>query len=64
VEILVAEGSPTTQILDSVTEIGADAIAMCTRSRRGLNRLMFGSVAETVLHETALPILLVRSRNS
>jgi nucleotide-binding universal stress UspA family protein len=34
---------------------------MATHSRRGINRLMFGSVAEQVLHESSLPVLLIRA---
>jgi nucleotide-binding universal stress UspA family protein len=32
---------------------------MATHSRRGLNRLVFGSVAEEVLHAAQVPVLLV-----
>jgi len=58
---LVKQGPPAKQIVETATEIDADAIVMATHSRRGLNKLMFGSVAEAVLHETSVPILLVRS---
>ena len=60
VHTLVRQGQPAKQIVDIAREIGADAIAMATRSRRGLNRLMFGSVTEEVLHRSQLPVLLVR----
>jgi nucleotide-binding universal stress UspA family protein len=61
VHTLVKQGPPAKQIITSAREVEADAIAMATHSRRGLNRLMFGSVAEQVLHETSLPIILVRA---
>jgi nucleotide-binding universal stress UspA family protein len=61
VHTLVKQGPPARQIITSAHEVDADAIAMSTHSRRGLNRLMFGSVAEQVLHETSLPVILVRS---
>jgi nucleotide-binding universal stress UspA family protein len=35
-----------------------DLIAMATRSRGGLERLLFGSVADRVLHEAEAPLLL------
>ena len=60
VNTVVRQGQPAKQIVDVAREIGADAIAMATRSRRGLNRLMFGSVTEEVLHRSQLPLLLVR----
>ncbi|MEX0749529.1 MAG: universal stress protein [Dehalococcoidia bacterium] len=61
VHTLVKQGPPARQIINTAKEVDADAIAMSTHSRRGINRLMFGSVAEQVLHESSLPIILVRS---
>jgi nucleotide-binding universal stress UspA family protein len=59
--LIVKQGQAATQILRTVKEVDADAIAMATHSRRGINRLMFGSVAEQVLHESSLPVLLIRA---
>ena len=59
---LVRQGPAARQIVAVARELDADAIAMSTHSRRGFNRLMFGSVAEAVLHETSIPVVLVRSR--
>jgi nucleotide-binding universal stress UspA family protein len=58
---IVKQGQAAKQIVATARETEADAIAMATHSRRGINRLMFGSVAEEVLHESLLPILLVRA---
>ena len=58
---VVKQGQAAKQIVAVAKEADADVIAMATRSRRGLNKLMFGSVAEEVLRESQLPILLVRS---
>jgi nucleotide-binding universal stress UspA family protein len=58
---VVRHGAPARQIVDAARDVDADAIAMATHSRRGLNRLMFGSVAEAVLHQSSLPVLLIRS---
>jgi nucleotide-binding universal stress UspA family protein len=58
---VVKQGQPAKQIVATAKEADADAITMATHSRRGLNKLMFGSVAEEVLHESQLPILLVRA---
>ena len=57
----VKEGQVAKQIVAAAKEADADAIAMATQSRRGINRLMFGSIAEEVLHESNVPILLVRT---
>jgi nucleotide-binding universal stress UspA family protein len=61
VHTLVKQGPPARQIINSARDVDADVIAMSTHSRRGLNRLMFGSVAEQVLHETSLAVILIRS---
>jgi len=61
VRTLVRQGAPARQIVDAAQEVGADAIAMATHSRRGVSRLMFGSVAEEVLHLSSLPTLIVRA---
>ena len=59
--VVLKQGQAGKQIVLTAKESDADAITMATHSRRGLNRIMFGSVAEEVLHDSQLPILLVRS---
>jgi nucleotide-binding universal stress UspA family protein len=61
VHSIVKQGVPARQIVAAAREIDADVIAMATHSRRGLGRLMFGSVAEAVLHESNLPVILIRA---
>lgn len=39
-------------------------IAIATHGRSGLGRLVFGSVADFVLRESGLPILLVKPKRS
>jgi nucleotide-binding universal stress UspA family protein len=39
--------------------VGADLIAMGTHGRSGLNRLIFGSVAERVVASAPCPVLTV-----
>lgn len=58
---MVKHGQAAKVIVATAKEADADAIVMATHSRRGINRVMFGSVAEEVLHESHLPILLVRT---
>src|SRR4051812_15684459 len=45
-------------IVDEAKKWRADLIVMGTHGRRGLNRLVLGSDAERVLHETPVPVLL------
>jgi nucleotide-binding universal stress UspA family protein len=48
-------------IVKQAKKWGADVIVLGTHGRRGLARVVMGSDAETVLRETLLPVLLVRS---
>lgn len=48
-------------ILETVEEVKADSIIMSTHGRSGINRWVFGSVAEKVLRGATVPILLIRS---
>ncbi len=58
-EMEVRFGTPGDEILKAAAEHGSDIIAMATRSRRGVSRLMFGSVADHVLKESHIPVLLI-----
>ncbi len=49
-----------TAILDEASANGADLIALATRGRGGLKRLMLGSVADKVLRGAATPVLIYR----
>lgn len=56
----VREGRVSDEIRSCAEEQNTDVIAMATHGRGGLNRLVFGSVAERVLSESQIPLLLVR----
>lgn len=56
----VIEGTPATSILQAAESSQADLIVMGTHGRSGVGRLLMGSVAERVLHETRIPLLTVR----
>jgi nucleotide-binding universal stress UspA family protein len=60
VETRVRFGEPAAEIVRCAEDEEADAIAMCTHGRTGLDRLVHGSVAGTVLRSTRLPIMLLR----
>lgn len=53
-------GTVAEQIHLATTEQRADFIAMGTHGRAGLNRLIMGSIAERVLRESHVPVLLHR----
>ncbi|MDY7079589.1 MAG: universal stress protein [Chloroflexota bacterium] len=62
VEGVVRQGMPGDVIVAYAEEIKADIIAIATHGRSGLGRLFFGSVAEHVLKESGLPILMIKPR--
>jgi len=49
-------------IIDYAEDHKVDLIAIATHGRSGLKRLVFGSVAESVLRGSGLPILLIKPR--
>jgi nucleotide-binding universal stress UspA family protein len=60
VEWEVVEGDASRAIIETAHQRGADLIAMATHGRSGLPRLVLGSVADRVLRDSHLPVLLVR----
>jgi nucleotide-binding universal stress UspA family protein len=61
VRSLVRDGSPAGTILETAMEEESTLIAMTTHGRTGLSRWVFGSVAETVLRSSPIPLLMTRS---
>ena len=55
----VEEGGPSQAILAAARATGAGLIAMSTHSRTGLPRSVLGSVADEVVRESHLPVLLI-----
>ena len=58
----VPRGDPPIEIKKAALDWNVDAIVMATRSRRRLEKLMLGSVADAVVRDCRLPVLLVSSR--
>lgn len=58
--VLMMMAEPAEGILETV-EAG-DLIVMTTRGRRGFNRWLFGSVAEKVIHDSPVPVLVYKGR--
>ena len=55
-------GSIASTLLAEAEQWHADLIVMGTHGRRGLGRVVIGSVAESLLRAASLPVLLVRVR--
>ena len=60
VQTSVWYGAPGEAIVEAARVREIDLIVMSTHGRSGLGRLVFGSVAETVLRGATTPILLIR----
>ena len=59
---LVGEGHAIHEGVVRVAEnVGADLIVMGSHGRRGLEKLVLGSVAQRVLQAAHIPVLVVRS---
>ena len=57
----LAEGEPAEEILRVAALCEADLIVMGTHGRRGLARLLMGSVAERVVRKAPCPVLTLRT---
>jgi len=60
IEILVRDGPVAAAIIDAAESERIDLIAMATHGRSGIQRAVYGSVAEQVLRSSSKPVLLVR----
>jgi nucleotide-binding universal stress UspA family protein len=59
IETLVKEGEFVSTIIETAKEISADLIVLGTHSRRGLDRLLSGSIAEKMVQQSDIPLLIV-----
>ena len=59
-KLIVMPGDARDAILRVADEIEADMIVIGTHGRRGLSRLVLGSVAEEVVRRAACPVVTVR----
>jgi nucleotide-binding universal stress UspA family protein len=59
IQTLIAEGDTAEKILESAKDVKADIIVMGTHSRRWLENILVGSVAEKVLKDSTIPLFIV-----
>jgi nucleotide-binding universal stress UspA family protein/HSP20 family molecular chaperone IbpA len=64
VQVLTPSGDPARSIIHTARDLDAGLIAMTTHGRSGIGRLVFGSVAESVVREAPVPVLLMRASGS
>lgn len=61
---LVATGYAPEEILKAARENDCDLIVMGTHGRKGIDRIIFGSVAEKVVKTSPVPVLTIRPRGN
>ena len=57
----IARGDVAEALLHLVDDVGADLLVMGARRRSPLGKALMGSVAQTVILEAELPVLVVKS---
>ena len=60
IETAVLEGKPAAEILKYATERKIDLIVVGTQGKKGIERLLLGSVAETVIRSAPCRVLVVK----
>jgi nucleotide-binding universal stress UspA family protein len=60
VKEVLLEGHPSTEIIDFAENNDIDLIVMGTLGKTGLDRFLMGSVAEDVVRNSKVPVLVVR----
>jgi nucleotide-binding universal stress UspA family protein len=59
VEVYVRFGHAGEEIVEFVEKHAVDLVAMTTHSRRGINRLIFGSITDYVSKHVSTPLLII-----
>jgi len=57
---ILVEGQPHDQIVRHAESFKADMIVMGSKGRRGMNRILIGSVAERVIEYAPCPVLVIK----
>ncbi|WP_419659920.1 universal stress protein [Desulfosarcina variabilis str. Montpellier] len=56
---IVVAGDPADEILKAIETEGIDLLVMGTHGRRGLEHMLFGSVAEKVVKQSPIPVVSI-----
>lgn len=63
IRTIVEDGDFAETILQISSELKADMIVMGTHGRGGLKKMLLGSVAEKLLHESTIPLFIIPSKD-
>ena len=56
---IIVSGDPAQEILKAIASENIDLVIMGTHGRKGLDHVIFGSVAENVVKKSSVPVLTV-----
>ncbi len=60
---VIKEGDFAEGIIATAAETNADVIVMGSHGRRGLDKMLMGSVAERVLHKSTVPLFIIPTKS-
>jgi len=60
-ERVLEVGKPAQTIVDTIEDEGIDHVVMGSHGRQGVSRLLLGSVAETVVRRSPVPVTVARA---
>jgi nucleotide-binding universal stress UspA family protein len=60
VETVILEGKPAAEIVNYAKEQNVDLIVVGTQGKKGIERLLLGSVAETIIRSAPCRVLVVK----
>jgi nucleotide-binding universal stress UspA family protein len=63
VEEVVLDGYPSNEIIDFAENNNIDLIVMGTLGKTGLEKFLIGSVAEKVVRDSKVPVMVVRGKS-
>lgn len=61
VETKVLEGHPAQAIADFASTLDDDVIVLATHARAGVKRFVLGSVADEIVRDACVPVMMVRA---
>lgn len=59
-DVILREGSPRKEILDTAADLNATCIVMASNGRSDLKQALIGSVAEHIVRYSEIPVLVVK----
>lgn len=62
IETVVSSGEFGDTILETAKRLHADIIVLGTHGRRGLDKIIVGSVTENVLHHSLIPLFIIPTK--